>query len=80
MAATPAPWRSSVTTCRPQGAEDLEQIVGDYSDDAIYITPAGVQPGKDGTRQAFTKLSEVPQERLDRGHSSTPACSSSRGS
>jgi ketosteroid isomerase-like protein len=30
------------------GAEDLEEIVADYSDDAIFITPAGVLRGKDG--------------------------------
>jgi len=29
------------------GAEDLEEIVADYSDDAVFITPAGVQRGKD---------------------------------
>ena len=43
------------------GAEDLDEIVADYSDDAVFI-PAGVQRGKDGIRQAFTKLlREVPQ-------------------
>jgi len=48
------------------GAEDLEEIVADYSDDAVFITPAGIQRGKDGIRQAFTKLlSEVPQATWD---------------
>jgi hypothetical protein len=48
------------------GAEDLEEIVADYSDDAIFITPAGVLRGKDGVRQAFTKLlGEVPQATWD---------------
>ena len=48
------------------GAEDLEEIVADYSDDAIFITQAGVLRGKDGIRQAFTKLlSEVPQATWD---------------
>ncbi len=48
------------------GAEDLEGIVADYSDDAVFITPAGVQRGKDGIRRAFTKLlSEVPQASWD---------------
>jgi uncharacterized protein (TIGR02246 family) len=48
------------------GAEDLEEIVADYSDDAVFITPSGVQRGKDGIRQAFTKLlSEVPQATWD---------------
>jgi hypothetical protein len=48
------------------GAEDLDEIVADYSDDAIFITPAGVLRGKDGIRQAFTKLlGEVPQATWD---------------
>ena len=43
------------------GAEDLEGIVSDYSDDAIFITPDGILRGKDGIRAAFTKLlSDVP--------------------
>ena len=48
------------------GAEDLEEIVADYSNDAIFITPAGVQRGKDGIHQAFAKLlGEVPQATWD---------------
>ena len=48
------------------GAEDLDEIVADYSDDAVFISPAGVQRGRDGIRQAFTKLlSEVPQAAWD---------------
>ena len=48
------------------GAEDLEELVADYSDDAIFITQAGVLRGKDGIRQAFTKLlGEVPQAAWD---------------
>src|SRR4051812_33701602 len=42
-------------------AGDLEGIVSDYSDDAVFITPAGVLRGKDGVREGFTKLlSDVP--------------------
>ncbi len=42
-------------------AGDLEGIVADYSDDAVFITPDGVLRGKDGIRQAFTKLlSDLP--------------------
>ena len=37
-------------------AEDLDGIVADYSDDAVFITPDGVLRGKDGVRQGFTKL------------------------
>jgi uncharacterized protein (TIGR02246 family) len=38
------------------GAADLEQIVADYADDAVFITPAGVRHGKEGVREAFAKL------------------------
>jgi ketosteroid isomerase-like protein len=42
-------------------AEDLDGIVSDYSDDAVFITPAGVLHGKDGVREGFVKLlSDVP--------------------
>src|SRR5215212_10894636 len=48
------------------GAEDLEEIVADYSEDAVFIAPAGVLRGKDGIRQAFTKLlGEIPQATWD---------------
>jgi len=43
------------------GAGDLDEIVADYADDAVFITPAGVQRGKDGIRSAFTGLlADVP--------------------
>jgi len=43
------------------GAGDLDQIVADYSDDAVFITPAGVRRGKDGVREGFTQLlADVP--------------------
>ncbi len=43
------------------GAGDLDGIVSDYSDDAIFITPDGILRGKDGIREAFTKLlSDLP--------------------
>jgi hypothetical protein len=43
------------------GAEDLEGIVSDYADDAIFITPDGVKRGKDGVREAFQQLlADVP--------------------
>jgi hypothetical protein len=62
MAATRSPQEVFDHHAQALGAEDLEEIVADYSDDAIFITPAGVLRGKDGIRQAFTKLlSEVPQ-------------------
>jgi hypothetical protein len=44
------------------GAENLDGIVADYSDDAFFITPTGILRGKAGIRQAFTKLlSDVPK-------------------
>jgi ketosteroid isomerase-like protein len=43
------------------GAGDLDEIVADYSDDAVFITPAGVKRGKDGVRAGFTQLlADVP--------------------
>jgi uncharacterized protein (TIGR02246 family) len=43
------------------GAGDLDEIVADYADDAVFITPAGTLRGKDGIRAAFTQLlAEVP--------------------
>jgi hypothetical protein len=42
-------------------AEDLDGIVSDYTDDALFITPDGVRRGKDGVREGFVKLlGDVP--------------------
>ena len=42
-------------------AGDIDEIVADYADDAVFITPAGVLRGKDGVREGFTKLlADVP--------------------
>jgi ketosteroid isomerase-like protein len=50
------------------GAEDLEDIVSDYADDAILIVQKQVYRGKDGARQVFTQLlSDVPQAKWDLG-------------
>ncbi len=38
------------------GAEDLEGIVSDYTDDALLITPEGAARGKEGVREGFVKL------------------------
>jgi ketosteroid isomerase-like protein len=44
------------------GAGDLDEIVADYADEAVFITPAGVKRGKDGIREAFTQLlADVPE-------------------
>jgi uncharacterized protein (TIGR02246 family) len=42
-------------------AGDLDEIVADYADDAVFITPGGVKRGKEGVRDAFTALlAELP--------------------
>ena len=47
-------------------AGDLDGIISDYSDDAVFITPAGVRRGKDGVREGFVKLLEdVPSADWD---------------
>ena len=38
------------------GAGDLDELVADFADDAVVITPAGAKRGKDGIREAFTQL------------------------
>ena len=43
------------------GAGDLDEIVADYSEDSVFITPAGVKRGKSGVREGFTQLlADVP--------------------
>ena len=43
------------------GAGDLDGIVDDYTDDAVFITPDGVKRGKAGVREGFTQLlADVP--------------------
>jgi hypothetical protein len=37
-------------------AGDIDAIVSDYADDAIFMTPDGVLLGKEGVRQGFVKL------------------------
>ncbi len=48
------------------GAGDLDEIVADYTDDAVFISPSGVLRGLDGIRAAFTKLlADVPDAQWD---------------
>ena len=37
-------------------AGDIDEIVADYTDDAVFITPSAVLHGKDGVREGFTAL------------------------
>jgi hypothetical protein len=56
MSTRPVTWRR-----RRRGAGDLDEIVADYADDAVLITPAGPRRGKDGIRATFTQLlADVP--------------------
>ncbi len=48
------------------GAGDLDEIVADYTDDAIIITPSGTKRGKAGVRAVFTQLlADVPDAAWD---------------
>jgi ketosteroid isomerase-like protein len=48
------------------GAADLDEIVADYADDAVFITPAGVKRGKQGVREGFTQLlADLPEASWD---------------
>ncbi len=47
-------------------AGDLEGIVEDYADDAVFITPQGVLRGKDGVREGFVRLlNDLPEAKWD---------------
>ena len=37
-------------------AGDMEGILSDYADDAVFITPAGSVRGRGGIRQGFEKV------------------------
>jgi ketosteroid isomerase-like protein len=48
------------------GAGDLDEIVADYTQDAVFISPTGVLRGPDGIRAAFTQLlADVPNANWD---------------
>src|SRR6476646_7244750 len=40
---------------------DIDGIVSDYAEDAVFITPSGVRHGKAGVREGFEQLlADVP--------------------
>lgn len=42
-------------------AGDIDEIVADYADDAVFMTSDGTKRGKEGVRAAFTQLlSDLP--------------------
>ena len=44
------------------GAEDIEEVVADYADDAIIVMNKQVHRGRDGARQVFTQaLGALPR-------------------
>jgi hypothetical protein len=48
------------------GAENLDDIIADYADDAILVVQGDVYRGKDGARAVFTQLlSDVPHASWD---------------
>jgi hypothetical protein len=47
-------------------AGDIDELVADYTDDAVFITPRGVHRGKNGVRAAFTDLFvDLPHAKWD---------------
>ncbi|MGH8932810.1 MAG: nuclear transport factor 2 family protein [Egibacteraceae bacterium] len=47
-------------------AGDLDGIVEDYAEDAVFITPQGVLRGKDGVREGFVRLlDDLPEAQWD---------------
>jgi hypothetical protein len=45
---------------------DLDEIVADFADDAVVITPAGVKRGKESIREAFRQLfADLPNAAWD---------------
>ena len=48
------------------GAGDLGEIVADYAEDAVFISPTGVLRGLAGIRAAFTQLlADLPNASWD---------------
>jgi hypothetical protein len=48
------------------GAGDLDEIVADYADDSVLISPSGVARGKDDIRDVFaTLLADLPDAAWD---------------
>ncbi|MBA2555378.1 MAG: nuclear transport factor 2 family protein [Geodermatophilaceae bacterium] len=47
-------------------AGDLDEIVADYAEDAVFITPNGVLRGKSGVGEGFTAmLTDLPDAKWD---------------
>ncbi len=47
-------------------ALDLDEILADFTDDAVLITPRGVLRGKTGVREGYTAvMAELPNAKVD---------------
>jgi hypothetical protein len=47
-------------------AGDLDEIVGDYAEDSVLLSPAGVARGKDALRRVFAALlADLPDANWD---------------
>nr|WP_232247998.1 nuclear transport factor 2 family protein [Streptacidiphilus rugosus] len=47
-------------------AEDVDAIVANFAEDAVFITPTSVREGREGVREAFTQLfADLPHARWD---------------
>jgi len=67
---TPAPSRTPQEVFAHHGtalgAGDLDEIVVDYAEDSVLISPAGVARGKQAIREVFAKLlADLPDANWD---------------
>lgn len=67
---TPTPSRSPQEVFAHHGAAlaagDLDEIVVDYAEDSVLISPAGIARGKDAIRAVFaTLLADLPDANWD---------------
>ena len=47
-------------------AGDIDEIVADYTEDAVFITPTGVRRGQAGVREGFAALlTDLPEATWD---------------
>ncbi|WP_035804638.1 nuclear transport factor 2 family protein [Kitasatospora mediocidica] len=47
-------------------SENLDSILENFAEDAVFITAAGVRHGRDGVREAFAQLfADIPRARWD---------------
>ena len=52
---------------RAMVADDMDDIVSDHADDALFITNAGILHGRAGVREGFTKIfADLPNARCCR--------------